>query len=131
MDAVGSGFEGVFSRRGLSSDQKERVSEVLDFFVPHLSTPRSGLQSSEVKDIARRPFAHFTPPQQALLLFLRAIVNRPPLLILDEPSQGMDEVIWVRCREWLEKEWRGNPEQAVVVVSHYEDEVGEGRLTHT
>ena len=74
-------------------------------------------------DIAKRLFAHFTPPQQALLLFLRAIVGRPPLLILDEPSQGMDEAIWTRCRALLDVEWRETPEQAVVVVCHYEDEV--------
>jgi ABC-type molybdenum transport system ATPase subunit/photorepair protein PhrA len=123
LEAVGSGLEGVFSRRNFSSSQKERILSLLDYFVPHLVTTRSGQASPEVKDIARREFAHFTPPQQALLLFLRAIVNRPPLLILDEPSQGMDEAIWARCRELLNKEWRESPEQAVVAVSHYEDEV--------
>lgn len=69
------------------------------------------------------PFGRFPANQQALLLFLRAVVARPRLLVLDEPAQGMDEVIWDRCRELLEQEWQAMPEQAVVVVSHYEDEV--------
>jgi ABC-type molybdenum transport system ATPase subunit/photorepair protein PhrA len=95
LAAIGSGFEGVFSRRELSQTQKERILSMLDY----------------------------TPPQQALLLFLRAMVARCPLVILDEPAQGMDEAIWQRCCEFLEKEWKDNPAQAVIVVSHYEDEV--------
>lgn len=129
-EAVGSGFEGVFSRRSLSAGQRERVLTLLEFFVPHLGSARPGQSGiKDVKGIANRLFAQFTPPQQALLLFLRAIINRPPLVILDEPSQGMDEAIWARCRALLEKEWQENPGQAVVVVSHYEDEVSRG-LSH-
>ncbi|CAD6577152.1 MAG: hypothetical protein TREMPRED_001871 [Tremellales sp. Tagirdzhanova-0007] len=124
METVGSGFAGVFSRRDLSPSQKGRVMSLLDFFSSQLATTRPGQsQSTQMMDIAKRLFAHFTPPQQALLLFLRAIVGRPPLLILDEPSQGMDEAIWTRCRALLDVEWRETPEQAVVVVCHYEDEV--------
>ena len=126
-EAIGSGFEGIFSRRNLSSAQKGRVFSLLSHFKPHLGPmPANSLlsESESLKSIANRLFAQFPPSQQALLLFLRAIVNRPPLLILDEPSQGMDEAIWTRCRQLLNHEWREKPEQAVVVVSHYEDEVG-------
>ncbi len=124
LEAVGSGFEGIFSRRGLTSGQKERVQSLLERFIPHLASTRAGQsQPTGLNGMANRLFAHFTSPQQALLLFLRAIVNRPLVLILDEPSQGMDEVIWARCRELLEVEWKENPEQAVVIVSHYDDEV--------
>ena len=35
----------------------------------------------------------------------------------------MDEVIWDKCKELLRKEWAENPSQAVIVVSHYDDEV--------
>lgn len=123
LAAVGSGFEGVFSRRQLSSEQKKRVLSMLEFFYDQLSTGRSGSNGSTTRDLALRLFAHYTPPQQALLLFLRSMVARCPLVILDEPAQGMDEAIWQRCCEFLEKEWKENPEQAVIVVSHYEDEV--------
>ena len=125
-EAVGSGFEGIFSRRQLSQPQKERVTYLLDYFLILLSSfSKSGKSESksEEDDVAKRLFAHFTPPQQALLLFLRAIVSRPKLLILDEPSQGMDEVIWAQCRKLMEKEWKEMPDQAVIVVSHYDDEV--------
>jgi ABC-type molybdenum transport system ATPase subunit/photorepair protein PhrA len=59
-------------------------------------------------------------------------VGRPGLVILDEPSQGVDEAMWARCVELLRKEWAERPEMCTVVVSHYEDEVpwgkGEGKV---
>jgi hypothetical protein len=132
--AIGTGFEGVFSRRSVSPEQKQRILSLIDYFLPLLAPARPGMGNSgpgdDVIAVAKREFAHFTPPQQALLLFLRAIVSRPPLLILDEPSQGMDEVIWDKCKELLKKEWAENPEQAVIVVSHYDDEVSRGRPAH-
>lgn len=127
LEAVGSGFEGIFSRRNLTSEQKERVKYLLGQFKDLLKpSSLSGKPSPDVTvlEIANRNFAHFTPPQQGLLLFLRAIVRKPKLLILDEPSQGMDEVIWERCKGLLEKEWEDEGKgMAVIVVSHYEDEV--------
>jgi ABC-type molybdenum transport system ATPase subunit/photorepair protein PhrA len=123
LAAIGSGFEGVFSRRELSQPQKERILSMLEYFQDLLATGRGGSNGPTTRDLALRLFAHYTPPQQALLLFLRAMVARCPLVILDEPAQGMDEAIWQRCCEFLEMEWNDNPEQAVIVVSHYEDEV--------
>ncbi|TXT10882.1 hypothetical protein VHUM_02387 [Vanrija humicola] len=127
-DAVGSGFEGVFSRRKLTPEQKARVLNLLEAFRPFLAKSRTGRPTNaSAKELSRQMFAHFTPPQQALLLFLRAVVSRPPLLVLDEPTQGMDEEIWEACRAFLVQEWAEmkaeGKEQAVIVVSHYEDEV--------
>jgi ABC-type molybdenum transport system ATPase subunit/photorepair protein PhrA len=51
------------------------------------------------------------------------MVARCPVVVLDEPAQGMDEALWQRCCEFMEKEWKEFPAQAVIVVSHYEDEV--------
>lgn len=127
-DAVGSGYEGVFSRRKLTPGQKERVLYLLEAFRPFLAKSRTGRPTdATAKQLSRQMFAHFTPPQQALLLFLRAVVSRPPLLVLDEPTQGMDEEIWEACCAFLVQEWaemkQEGKEQAVIVVSHYEDEV--------
>lgn len=131
MDTIGSGYEGVFSRRNLTSPQKERVMNLLNYFRPFLTTGRNVQRSSgaevTVDDLAKRQFSHYTPQQQALLLFCRALVAKAPLVILDEPSQGVDEAIWARCCELLEQEKRENPKQAVVVVTHYADEVRRAR----
>jgi len=145
FDAIGTGFEGVFSRRSLNHEQKERVLYLLEQFKDELATSRTGeVEDMSVRDIARKQFSHFSAPQQALLVFLRAIVARSPLIVLDEPTQGMDEKIWEKCRVLLAKEWKEmraqGKEQACVVVSHYEDEVPwkhgkvlrlvDGKVTH-
>lgn len=123
-DAVGTGFEGVFARRSLAPQQKARVLQLIEWFKPQLRAAKDP-EDISTRDIALREFAHFTPPQQALLVFLRAVVGQPELLILDEPTQGMDEEIWAACRQFLKEEWEteAGRRQAVVVVSHYEDEV--------
>ncbi|KAJ9109558.1 hypothetical protein QFC20_003304 [Naganishia adeliensis] len=137
-EVVGTGYEGVFARRRMSDDQRARIMRLLDPFKDLLAVKqRNGAAASDttVEKIYNTEFSHFPPSQQALLLFLRAIVVRPPLLILDEASQGMDEESWARCRTLLEAEWaemRGNEPQAVVVVSHWEEEVpwesGQGQV---
>lgn len=124
--AIGTGFEGVFSRRSLTPAQKERVWELLRFCQDHLRPARSG-DKATLEEIGSADFAHFTPAQQALLLFLRALIGRPRLLILDEPSQGVDEAMWECCVRLLKQEWKARPEMATVVVSHYEDEVPWGK----
>jgi ABC-type molybdenum transport system ATPase subunit/photorepair protein PhrA len=125
---IATGYEGVFSRRPINEEQKARILSLLEFVKPHLATTRTGEPAEmTAREIGNRVFAHYTPPQQALLVFLRAIVARPPLLILDEPTQGVDEAIWKRCFELLKKEWEemeeAGTEQACVVVSHYDEEV--------
>lgn len=128
LEAVGTGYEGVFSRRPLSETQQQRVLYLLGHFRDYLGRTKNGKPTdATVDDISKRVFAHFTAPQQALLVFLRAIVSRPPLLVLDEPTQGVDEDVWADCVKLLEKEWeemsKDGQEQAVVVVSHYDDEM--------
>ena len=41
---------------------------------------------------ATRSFRALSYGQQRLLLIARALVKQPPLLILDEPCQGLDEM---------------------------------------
>lgn len=125
---IATGYEGVFSRRPIHDHHRERILALLEFFKPQLATTRTGEKADmTTRELGNRNFAHFTPPQQSLLIFLRAIVARPPLLVLDEPTQGVDETIWARCFELLKQEWEEmaaeGKEQAVIVVSHYDDEV--------
>ncbi|GHJ86046.1 hypothetical protein NliqN6_2448 [Naganishia liquefaciens] len=141
-EVVGTGYEGVFARRKMTPAQRERIMSLLRPFKDLLvvraftATTTAAAAADDLKRIYDTDFSHFPPSQQALLLFLRAIVARPSLLILDEASQGMDEESWARCRALLEREWqemaRTGQEQAVVVVSHWEEEVpwaaGQGQV---
>jgi ABC-type multidrug transport system ATPase subunit len=128
-EVIGTGYEGVFARRKMTTEQRGRIMQLLEPFKDLLavrSRTKTAEENVDTERIYETDFSHFPPSQQALLLFLRAIVARPALLILDEASQGMDEESWARCRALLEKEWeeitQGQGEQAVVVVSHWEEE---------
>ena len=70
------------------------------------------------------PFSDLSLCQQRLLLFLRAIVKRPDLVILDEAFSGVEETIREHCLRLLEPGmgWLSE-QQALVVVSHVEEEV--------
>jgi ABC-type multidrug transport system ATPase subunit len=136
-ETIGSGFEGVFSRRTFTEAQQRRIREVLKPFeevleVPPTTGDRAGRERSDRTKLDRiydSDFSHFPANQQAIFLLLRAIVSRPRLLVLDEFSQTIDERAWEVSRDLLNREWtamrdEGEGEgQAVVVVSHYEAEV--------
>ncbi|EAS28593.2 ABC transporter [Coccidioides immitis RS] len=47
-------------------------------------------------------FTHLTVAQQRLLLFLRAVVHKPDLIILDEPFAGMSPSLRDKCLHFLE-----------------------------
>ncbi len=67
-------------------------------------------------DLLPRKFARLSVGQQRLVLLVRAVVKEPPLLILDEPFQGLDGPTADRIRDWLDATLR--PDQTLVFVTH-------------
>ena len=59
--------------------------------------------------------------QQRLMLLIRALVKRPPLLVLDEPFQGLDAAIVARVRDWLDANLDAS--QTLIFVTHIESEL--------
>src|SRR4051794_1008849 len=108
-NAVASGFFdtiGLFKK--LTSHQQTLVRQWLDF-----------LQLSSVQT---KPLSTLSSGTQRLVLLARALVKNPPLLILDEPCQGLDDdqkdsfvhLVNDLC-EQLDK--------TLIYVSHYENEI--------
>ncbi|MBX9582253.1 MAG: ABC transporter ATP-binding protein, partial [Gemmataceae bacterium] len=75
----------------------------------------------DIAHLAGRPFRHLSTGEQRLVLLARALVKRPPLVILDEPFQGLDRAAAGRCRDWLDRHL--SPDQTLLFVSHHAEEI--------
>jgi molybdate transport system ATP-binding protein len=71
--------------------------------------------------LAKRSFASLSTGEQRLVLLIRAFVKDPPLLVLDEPFQGLDEHFMRKGRHWLDFQLR--PEQTMIFVTHQRQEI--------
>ncbi|AWM36799.1 putative ABC transporter ATP-binding protein YlmA [Gemmata obscuriglobus] len=69
-----------------------------------------------ISHLAARAFKALSTGEQRLVLLARALVKRPPLVILDEPFQGLSPESTERCRTWLETEI--GPDQTLLFVTH-------------
>ncbi|GAA4495932.1 molybdate ABC transporter ATP-binding protein ModF [Pseudaeromonas paramecii] len=93
-----------------------------------LSLTRRWLALLGLSDQARRPFHSLSFGQQRLLLIARALVKHPPLLILDEPLQGLDPINRHLVRHWVGRLMAAGRSQ-VLFVSHHAEDAPEG-ITH-
>ncbi|KAJ2918297.1 hypothetical protein MD484_g2088, partial [Candolleomyces efflorescens] len=78
------------------------------------------------RDFASRLFPSLSQGEQRLVLLMRALVGRPPLVILDEVWAGMDERMIEAVKRYFNSPSPSEAfthDQAVVVVTHWEDEV--------
>jgi molybdate transport system ATP-binding protein len=102
-----TGFFDVLSLRPTTPEQETIVRDLFRTF--------------GVAGLANRPFARLSTGEQRLVLLIRALVKRPPLLILDEPFQGLDDRLVRRLQQWIDEELR--PEQTLLFVSHHAEEI--------
>ena len=70
-----------------------------------------------------KPFRQFSTGEQRLLLLLRALIKAPPVLLLDEPFQGLDARTIERCRRLLYAVL--TPKRTLIFISHFRKEVPE------
>jgi len=102
-----TGFFDVLARRRAYPAQLATVQELFGYF--------------GIAGLLDRPFARLSTGEQRLVLLIRALVKQPPLLILDEPFQGLDAGLIARARAWLDQ--RLTAEQTLIVVTHHEEEL--------
>ena len=113
-DAVLSGFGGTFAPpESLTPGQEKHYSALVDFF-----------KDVFPEELYSKRFRELSTSHQRLVLLMRAFVKKPPLLILDEPYQGMDDAMVKRARQYLETEI--GPEQGVIMVTHFVSEEAAG-----
>jgi molybdate transport system ATP-binding protein len=66
-------------------------------------------------------FRSLSTGEQRLVLIARALIKQPPLLILDEPTQGLDDVNRFRVLAAMERILDTGP-TTLLFVSHRQDE---------
>lgn len=109
INIVLSGLSGTLGIDGeIPLDEIKRAKSLLDTF--HLG------------DRTDYPFSMFSKGEQQSILIARALVNNPPLLILDEPCTGLD----IYNREYLFEtiiELSKRKDLSIIYVTHYVEEI--------
>ncbi|MBM3981476.1 MAG: ATP-binding cassette domain-containing protein [Planctomycetes bacterium] len=105
--AAATGFFDALADRATTPEQDARVRELF--------------AALGIAPLAGRAFRALSTGEQRLVLLARALAKRPPLLILDEPFQGMDARTAARCRDYLDREL--TVEQTLLFVTHEPSEL--------
>ncbi|RZK61188.1 MAG: ATP-binding cassette domain-containing protein, partial [Hymenobacter sp.] len=108
QQVVETGFTDKLVRAGTTPAQRALASRWLRVL---------GLAAS-----AALPLRQLPASQQRLVLVARALVKSPPLLLLDEPGQGLDAAQLAHFRAVLDRLCASSP-VALIYVSHYEREI--------
>ncbi len=86
-----------------------------------IKTARHWLDWIEQGDKTETPFRKMTFAEQRLVLIARALIKHPKLLILDEPTQGLDDLHRNHFLDLLEK-IAAEKISTILFVSHRKDE---------
>src|SRR5207249_6322169 len=98
---------------GLSSrDAKQRIEQLFELF--------------EFGDLARRRFAELSTGNKQRLAVARAMLAKPPVLLLDEPTRSLDPIAAARLRSTISSLARaGDSRVTIFLTSHNLAEVEE------
>lgn len=109
FSVVASGyFDTMGLYRKLSDEQYVQINKWLDTL---------GLQL-----IKEKKLSEISTGQQRLMLLLRAFIKNPPLLILDEPCQGLDQ--WqTEAFVKLVEDYSEQTGATLIYISHYASEI--------
>jgi molybdate transport system ATP-binding protein len=103
--AIASGlFDTIGLFRTLSPEQEKLVYEWLDFI--------------EAGNFAHRLLNSLPAGLQRLILLARALIKTPPLLVLDEPCQGLDPTQTIFALDIVDR-YCGQYGASLIFVSHY------------
>jgi len=109
-DVVLSGFfgsVGLGRHHQPSKDQHQRVAELMD--------------ECDLQDLAERPYGQLSDGQRRRLLLARALVHVPEVLVLDEPTNGLD----LKAKHQLLNHWRrlARAGTTLLLVTHQLDTI--------
>lgn len=90
---------------------------------PHrLAVAQDWMELLNIHPLKSKKFKSVSAGAQRLILLIRALVKNPPLLILDEPCQGLDQEQKDQFLNVIEQIC-DNPDKTLIYVTHYAEEV--------
>jgi molybdate transport system ATP-binding protein len=108
-EIVASGFHDTLGYlKPVTKEQAALVDQWLDLL---------GLENS-----GNQVFEAASPSTQRIILLARAMIKNPPLLILDEPCQGLDHVQQTKVQTVVDAICSASA-TALIYVTHYEEEL--------
>ena len=78
-------------------------------------------------DIKKKRFNQCSAGEQRVVLFMRAIIKNPPLLLLDEPFQCLDPKLAAKAKHLVESVLTSH--HTLIFISHYQHEIP-NTITH-
>jgi ABC-type molybdenum transport system ATPase subunit/photorepair protein PhrA len=124
-DVIGTGFDNVFvPARGFNGMGEKLDDADIERRKVRIDAVLQGLwwKPQPLGDFPNSDFVDLSTGEQRIVMLMRALVGRKPLILLDEAWSGMDEDMIRTARAYL----RGDglqPDQAAVVITHWEAEV--------
>ncbi|ORY04585.1 P-loop containing nucleoside triphosphate hydrolase protein [Basidiobolus meristosporus CBS 931.73] len=98
-----------------------------DVVVPRKTTPaqqgtvRRLFEEFGMKHLLGQKLKRMSTGEQRMVLLIRSLVKEPPLLVWDEPFQGLDEDMIEAVNNWLINHI--SPEQTLILVTHHQEEI--------
>ncbi|MBM4103398.1 MAG: ABC transporter ATP-binding protein [Planctomycetes bacterium] len=95
-----------------------------DFTPEEYARAEESLKIMKAEAVALQSFNTLSQGEQQRVLIARALVNRPKLLILDEPCAGLDPAARMRFLRDLERLAAMPDAPAIIFVTHHLEEIG-------
>lgn len=86
---------------------------------------RAWMELLEIYGYAKRLFRQAPAGVQRMVLLIRALIKSPPLLLLDEPAQGLDDEQQAQLKSII-TEISANPAITLIYVTHQWSELPDG-----
>ena len=102
-------YASLYNLKG--NDKKERVQKVLT--------------DTELSQDADKPFRLYSAGMRQKLLLARALINRPSILLLDEPSTHLDPLMRVSVQKLIREYTDGEDKPTVLLCTHDLEEAEE------
>lgn len=83
------------------------------------------VEQFELKDLVTRRFGELSTGNKQRMAFARAMLAKPPVLLLDEPTRSLDPLAAARMRALINSLAGGEPPTTILLTSHNLPEVEE------